>query len=150
GILLESKEPEAPRDFSEEDWNKAELLLHEAISAYLPLYFPSKEEIGSLSQEWYKIREVAMAAFLHFFNTGLLASAEQVADRIRRYLTPFDEQLSLLPGINATQALEICEWIANRFQKGLDGLPTLFKEEKVARLTLLDEAKAKNWSLEDF
>src|SRR5262245_8069102 len=41
GILLESKEPEAPRDFSEADWNKAELLLHAAFSAYLPLYFPS-------------------------------------------------------------------------------------------------------------
>ena len=50
GILLESEEPEVPRYFDEGDWKKAESLLEEAFSAYLALYFPSKQEIGSLSK----------------------------------------------------------------------------------------------------
>ena len=90
-----------------------------------------------------------MVSFLHYFNSGLLASTEQIAERIRRYLTPFDEQLAQRQGINATQALEICEWLANRLQKGLDDLSTLFVKEKIARHALLDEVEAKNWSLED-
>lgn len=149
GILLESQEPDAPKDFGEEDWERAQDLLNEAFEAYLPLYFPSREEAGSLTNEWYKVREVAMLAFLHFYNTGLVASHEQVATRIRRYLTPFDDDLSRTLSINATQALEICEWVSDRLQRGLDDLSAVFKEEKLARLALLDHAKAQNWSLEE-
>ncbi len=149
GILLESEEPKVARDLSKEDWEKAELLLEEAFVAYLPLYFPSKEEIGSQTKEWYQVRRVAMPAFLHYFNTGLIASAEQTALRIRKYLAPFDKNLSQAQGLSATQAVEICEWISNRLQNGLDNVSTFFKEEKIARLALLDEAKANNWALED-
>lgn len=149
GILLESEEPEVPGYFDEEDWKKAESLLGEAFSAYLSLYFPSKQESESLSEEWYKVREVAMVSFLHYFNSGLLASTRQITERVRRYLTPFDEQLAQRQGISATQALEICEWFANRSQKGLDDLSTLFAKADSARHALLDEAEAKNWSAED-
>ena len=150
GLLLESEEPEGPRYFDEEDWKKTELLLEEAFSAYLALYFPSKQEIRSLSKEWREVWEVSMVSFLHYFNSGLLASVGQITERIQRYLAPFDEQLAQRQGINATQALEICEWFADRSQKGLDDLSTLFTKEKIARHALLDEIEAKNWSPEDF
>jgi len=34
-----------------------------------------------------------MPAFLHYFNQGLLASTDQVEQRIQSYLSPFDDQL---------------------------------------------------------
>jgi hypothetical protein len=149
GILLESQEPDVAKDFAKEDSVKAEALLNDAFQAYLPLYFPSAEEAGSLTKEWHKVREVAMLAFLHFHNTGLIASGEQVASRIRRYLTPFDDEISRTMGISATQGLEICEWISDRLQKGSNDLSIMYEEEKTARLALLDQAKTKDWSLKD-
>lgn len=149
GILLESQEPERPKDLSPEDWERAEDLLNQAFIAYSLLYYPSKDEAGSLTEEWYKVREVAMLAFLHFFNTGLIASAEQVRSRIQRYLIPFDDDLAGIIGITATQALGVCEWIAARLQSVLDGLPTVLAEEKAARLALLEKAKREKWTFDD-
>ena len=149
GLLLESKEPETPKDFIKEGWRQAEDLLESAFQAYLPLYFPSEGELEFKTAEWHQIREVAMVSFLHFFNNGPLASVEQIKSRMQRYITPFDEYLLKKVGINATQAVKICDWIANKSKKDLHDLSPLLRAEWVSRHMLLKEAEAKNWSSKD-
>lgn len=90
-----------------------------------------------------------MLAFLHYFNTGFLASIHQLVERIRIYLTPFDLELSAALGISASQALAICEWIADQLQKALDDLQSSVHAQHEERIKLLDKAEKQGWSLDD-
>jgi hypothetical protein len=45
-----------------------------------------------------------MLALLHYFNTGLLASVEQMKERIAADVTPFDQELESLAGIGSNDA----------------------------------------------
>jgi hypothetical protein len=123
-------------------------MLDSLFSAYVSLYMPSKEELGTLAPEWHRVREVSMLAFLHYFNTGLLASVQQVVERIRIYLVPFDAELSSALGISASQALAICQWISDQLQKSLDDLQASAHAEREERLKLLDKAEKEKWSLD--
>ena len=76
--------------------------------------------LGNLSEEWLKVRQVAMGAFVNHFNQGLLATPEQTSERIKAYLTKFDDQLSRDLGISGSKALEIVWWIAETLQEDLD------------------------------
>lgn len=146
GVLLSGEEPTQPVDFGEDQWERTKSILDRLFSAYMLLYMPPKEELGALAPEWYRVREVSMLAFLHFFNTGLLASIQQIVERIKIYLVPFDAELAGILGIDATQALAICQWISDKLQTALDGLQAAFHEEREHRIQLLDRARAKNWS----
>ena len=61
-----------------------------------------------------------MTAFLDYHQKGLLASAEQIRDRIRSYLAPFDGQLSSAIGISASDALDIALSVGDDLQNQLD------------------------------
>lgn len=149
GILLQSTEPTSPKELSKAEWEQAEQYLEQAFSSYMLLFFPTEGERKSLSKEWYRVRQVAMPTFLHFFNTGLIASSEQVRTRIDQTLVPFDNELEQIIGIRPTHALEICNWISERLQAGLDQVTDLAKEEQVARELLLDQASPGKCKLEN-
>jgi hypothetical protein len=87
-----------------------------------------------------------MPAFLHYFNTGLLASVEQIRDRAKLYLSPFDTDLEAELGISASHSLLIADWIAERTQKTADDLVIAKAQEQEARLTLLDRAAREQWN----
>jgi hypothetical protein len=120
GLMLSTDEPERPDQFGKEDWDTAENLLNDIFSTYAWMFWPKPEEVGSLTESWKQAREVAMPAFLHYFNTGLLASVEQVQDRIKRYLCPFDVEIKSLMGISASEALTIANFIMKDLQHALD------------------------------
>src|ERR1035437_2528274 len=82
GIMLSSPEPDAPADLTSDAWQHAVALLNQISLAYMQLYFPEEEDCDKVTDDWRRIREVAMLAFLHYFNTGLLASVEQMKERI--------------------------------------------------------------------
>lgn len=147
GVLLSEAEPESPLDFGEVEWERAKSILDQLFFAYMLLYMPSEEELGVLAPEWYRVREVSMLAFLHYFNTGLLASVPQVVERIKIYLVPFDSELSGALGVSASQALAICQWISECLQRSLDDLQASADAEREHRLQLLDKAKNEKWSL---
>ena len=147
-VLLSGQEPENPVDFGKDEWERAKSILDRLFSAYIMLYMPSKKELGTLAPEWHRVREVSMLAFLHYFNTGLLASAHQVVERVRRYLVPFDAELSAALGISASQALAICRWISDQLQKSLDDLQASAHAEREERLKLLEKAEKEKWSLD--
>ena len=87
-----------------------------------------RKNLAGLSDEWKHIREVAMPAFLHYFNTGLIANPEQVRARITAYLIPFDEAFLGAGLISASDALRIADWVGARLERALVDLNTVLDE----------------------
>jgi hypothetical protein len=88
-----------------------------------------------------------MPTFLHYFNTSLTASTNQIRERVHTYLTPFDDDLEGITGISVSQALEIVNWIIESFQESADCLTELLREENEKRLELINLAKEHGWDL---
>ena len=121
-VLLSTDEPAEPVEFTEKRWALTKRILEDLFSAYVMLYLPEKEDLRELSESWRRSREVSMLAFLHFHNSGLLASVEQIVSRIKIYLVPFDSKLSVLFGFTASEAIEICESVRQTVQNSADDL----------------------------
>ena len=46
------------------------------------------------SEQWHKVHDVAMWAFINYFNQTALITVEQASEQIKSHLTRFDSQLS--------------------------------------------------------
>ena len=149
GLMLTTSEPESPTDFGRHGWERSRELLNSVFESYAWMYFPSEEELPNLSERWWDARRVAIPAFLHHFNTGILASVEQVAERVRRYVSPFDERLRADTGISASEALAVADWISNSFQTAADELVDVSKAYRTARLASLERAIIQGRGLEE-
>ena len=148
-ILLSTPEPERSSGLTATDWHRARELLNTIFSAYFQLYFPTLDERGKITAEWRRVREVSMAAFFHYFTSGLIASVEQVAERVDAYIAGFDDDLEPLIGIRSSDAIEICRFITNKLQQGLDRLGAAISDEQTRRDALLDRVKTEGRSLEE-
>ncbi len=148
GLMLSTNEPAFPQEFDDEKWNESVDLLGKIFLSYAWMFWPKPEEAGRLSQEWKEAREVAMPAFLHYFNSGLLASTEQIKDRIKKYIVPHDSAVKEIFGISTTEMLEITDIISKQMQADYDFLTDLKKKEENAHLAFLDEAERGNWDLQ--
>jgi hypothetical protein len=148
GLMLTTAEPKRPKQFDESEIKRAIELLEAIFNAYSWMFWPKPEEQDYLTDEWKQARKVAMPAFLHYFNTALLASVEQVTERINRYLTPFDDLFEQLIGIPASDTLNITKWIGNSVQAHLNQLIKAFDKEATARLALIKRAEAERWDME--
>lgn len=142
GLLLSTPSPSAPDSFGDKQWQKCVDLLERIFQAYAVVMWPTAEEVGSLSKDWRDIREVAGQALLYYHNTGLLATIDQVRDRITDYLTPFDEVLASRWGLGASDALAICDYIFASWQDREDTLGRLVEEERRQRLDLINAWEA--------
>ena len=120
GMMLASEEPSNPVEFTENSWELCLDPLERLAHAYMSLYVPANGTMSEQSEDWSKSRQVAMTAFLDYHQKGLLASSEQVRDRIRSYLSPLDDQLASVLGISASDALRIALDIGNEYQEQLD------------------------------
>lgn len=147
GLMLSTPEPKYPKEFGESEWARSVELLESIFSTYGWMFLPTPEEQPDISDQWMKTREVSMPAFIHYFNTALLASAEQISDRIRLYLSPFDAQLKELVGITASTALNITIWIGRFLQQQADRLLGAFQKGHSARKALLNRARIEGWSI---
>ena len=120
GVMLETEEPDAPREFSKREWEQIVQPIQRLSGAYMSLYLPTDENSAKQTEEGNRNQQVAMTAFIDYHQKGLLASAEQIRARIRSYLAPFDDQLSAALGISASDALDIGLDIGIEFQKQMD------------------------------
>jgi hypothetical protein len=68
-----------------EKWNKIVVLLNEIEAEYQKLFFPDKPE--DVTEEWKRVRQVAMPSFLSYFNQGPLNFEEQVINWTRDLFT---------------------------------------------------------------
>jgi hypothetical protein len=83
--------------FTHENWGKIVILLNEIEDEYDKLFFPSKPE--DVTEEWKRIRQVAMPSFLSYFNQGPLNYEEQVINWVRDLYTPLDNIIEKATGI---------------------------------------------------
>lgn len=120
GLMLATEEPSNPVEFSERQWEECLAPIETLTHAYMSLYMPTEGTIADQSEDWNRSRQVSMTAFLDYHQKGLLASGEQVTDRIRLYLCPLDAELSTLLGISASDALKIALQIGQEYQEQLD------------------------------
>jgi hypothetical protein len=146
GIMLTTPEPATPKAFGDEEWKRAVDLLNRIFNAYGNMFFPSVDD--TITDAWLKVRQVAMPAFLHYFNSALPARTDQVVERIRLYIVPFDNELLNHFGITSQQTIEICEWMTDGLQCQVARLGDTAKREQTARLTLLDQARNGGWDID--
>jgi hypothetical protein len=138
-LVVSTPEPDIPAGLSEEDWRRAVVLLNNVYSAYLDLYLPKdSEQVSNLTDEWRHQREVSMSAFLHYFNSGLVASIEQLTERIEAYVGPFDSDLRQLIGLSSKQATEIARYLTTRLQDDLDGVSEMVRSGESERQAMID------------
>jgi len=151
GLMLTSPEPADPKDFGDVGFDESLILLNRMFLSYAEMYWPEDGELANMPKEWRHRREVSMAAFLHYFNVLMIASVEQLRDRIQRYLVPLDDEIEELTGLRASTVLEVADWIVEQLQKGADELGNLqpvLQTEYKARLELLQKAEDEGWDLE--
>jgi hypothetical protein len=146
GIMQQTEEPSEPQTLDEKSTSKLIASLNEVFQLYALIFWPSEEEKDDLSEDWHRCREVAMPAFLHYFNTSLMASVEQVENRINEGLLRFDQEITNHIGLSISSCLDICNVIAQLQQNKLDQLYLDAEKERELRLGLLDAAAAKGWS----
>lgn len=148
GIIQQTEEPSEPKTLDEESTAKLIYSLNEIFQHYAFIFWPTEEEEDHLTEEWHRCREVAMPAFLHYFNTSLMASVEQITARVNDGLLRFDEEISKDVGLSISTCLDISDAIAHLQQIKLDQLYLDAEKEKKLRLGLLDRADHEGWSLE--
>ncbi len=146
GLMLTTPEPADPQPFDTAEFERSRDLLNNIFLAYTWTYFPEAGE--TITEEWRRTREVAMSAFLAYLNQGLLASAAQVEQRIRRYLSPLDKELLAELGLSASTAVEMGRWITDSMQSAAGLLVEIIKREERARFDLLDRAEREKWDTE--
>ena len=122
GLLLATDEPSDGRIFGRDDWDGVTMQLRKLFRVYIERYSPDREQFMNESAEDLKRRELAILAFADYFQKLVLATDEQIAEQIRTYLAPFDEQLTRDLGISASDALFIAEGILAKFETDLNSL----------------------------
>jgi len=145
GLMLTTDIPTQPKDFSKKLWERAKVLLERIFSSYGWMYWPSENDNESKDAHWKKIRDVAMPAFLQYFNSGLIASTTQVIDRINRYLLPFNDIIKESYRISILEMLDITAFIAKRVQESYQRLGETQKKEELLRHQLLDKTNKNKW-----
>jgi hypothetical protein len=143
GLMLSTPEPENPKSFSKANWERAKQLLEEIFGLYAFMFWPTDDEAPT--NEWRDVREVAMPAFLHYFNNALLASKEQIGERVKNYLSPFDEYFMAATGISASDDLRIAEWVGHSLQRQSDDLMKATEEVQDDKQAVTKRAKIEGW-----
>ena len=155
GILVDTEEPHDSLKFSEKDWPQIVKPLQAMFNAYFELYFSVDDfDVGETDHSK-EIKQVSMLAFFNHFHQTVLASVEQVIERINKYVTPFDDTVSTHFGISATDALNIAEWISNELENSIDDFrngdySAVLHIGKITRQQLLNEFGVKGerfWEL---
>lgn len=132
-LLLSTSEPITPAPYRQKEWQASAELLNDAFNAYLELFWPTPGEVSTLSDEWKRVRSVALPAFVHYFNTGLIANPGQVRDRIVAYLFPFDEEFAATGRLRPSDTIQVADWIAERLEHSLANLNAAMDELDAAR-----------------
>ena len=144
GVMLETEEPSHPTEFTNQEWERFLDPIERLANAYMLLYLPTEGALAEQSEDWSKSRQVAMAAYLDYHQKGLLASGEQISDRIRSYLSPFDDQLSDAQGISASEALDIALGLGTEQQRHMDRVAGYAESLSVSDESAVEFAQAVN------
>jgi hypothetical protein len=109
-----SSDPSSGYDirYTPEKWNEIVRLLNDIENEYQNLFFPNNP--SEVTEEWMRVRQVAMPSFLTYFNQGPLNYEEQIINWISDLFIPLDHL------IESVIALKVVDFIA--FYENLDNL----------------------------
>lgn len=120
GLMLTTPGPDETIALSDRRIETLNGLVRAATDSYLFLLTPPEKELAAMG-EADRVRYAAAApAFMHHFFTGVIASGDQVIDRARTYLLPFDTQLLEVVGLTATDAMAIAQALVPVLQREMD------------------------------
>lgn len=108
--------------YTPEKWNQIVMLLNEIELEYYKLFFPSTPE--EVTDDWKKVREVAMPSFLSYFNQGPLNYEEQVINWTRDLFTPLDDIIENSTGVKTEDFIQFYENIDQLHQRNFRGHST--------------------------
>lgn len=118
GLLL-TVSPENTTNLNSKKIEKIKEHLEKVFEQYGYMFFPVSQEEAS-SEEWRKVREVAMPVFLDYFNNCPLLYKEQIISRIKIWFAPFSKTIEDKTGISIEKALKIVLWITDELQNLYD------------------------------
>jgi len=90
--------------YNREKWNRIVILLNEIEAEYDKLFFPTRPE--DITEEWKRVRQVAMPSFLSYFNQGPLNYEEQVINWVTDLFTQLDETIESATGAKTLDFIE--------------------------------------------
>jgi hypothetical protein len=93
--------------YTPEKWNQIVMLLNEIENEYQKLFFPNNPE--EVTNEWKRVRQVAMPSFFSYFNQGSLNYEEQVLNWTRDLFTPLDTIIESATGVKTEDFIQCYE-----------------------------------------
>lgn len=105
--------------YTPEKWNQIVVLLNEIENEYQKLFFPNKPE--EVTEEWKRVRKVAMPSFFSYFNQGPLNYEEQVLNWTRDLFTPMDALIESATGVKTEDFIQFYENVDQLNQKNFQG-----------------------------
>jgi len=147
GVAMSTPEPKRASELDGKNWKNILDLLDRLFNHYLLLYFPSSTE-DNKEQEWWHKRKVASIAFFNYFDSGLLASVEQVKERITSYIIPFDAIIEEKLHLSVKKCIEISDYISKQMQEASDQKMNLKTKEKSLRNALIEKHMGDNWTID--
>jgi len=151
-----TSEPNSGEDilYRPDKWNMIVELLNEIEGHYMKLFWPSKPE--DITEEWKRVRMVAMPSFLSYFNLGPLNFEEQVINWVADLFTPLDATIEKATGLkvnhfivfyNTVDALRQRSFQAHTMRK--DWLRPNWKSYSKIKIGVAEEAPDFIKALED-
>lgn len=108
--------------YNPEKWNQIVVLLNEIEEEYQKLFFPEKPE--DITEEWRRVRQVAMPSFLSYFNQGALNYEEQVINWVRDLFTLLDNVVENATGLKTGDFIEFYENLDRLHQRNFQAHTT--------------------------
>lgn len=137
GLLISSDDSNATDiQYTHEKWDKIVELLNEIEHEYDKLFFPKPDE--EITDEWRKIRQVAVPSFLSYFNQGPLNYEEQTLNWVVDLYTHFDELITEKTGVGINKFILFYEKVDRLIQDKFQGFSTNKDKFKKEWLTYTD------------
>ena len=116
-----TSDPKGAHDirYEPEKWAEIVKLLNEIEHEYQKLFFPSKAE--EITDEWKRIRRVAMPSFLGYFNQGPLNYEEQVINWVNDLYCPLDNIITPETGLKTEEFIEFYNNLDKLVHKNFQG-----------------------------
>lgn len=105
--------------YTEEKWEEIVRLLNEIEHEYDMIFFPTEGE--EITEEWKRVRKVAMPSFLGYFNQGPLNYEEQVINWIEDLFTPLDSVIEPALGVKTVDLIKFYDNLDQLIQRNFQG-----------------------------
>lgn len=120
GLLISSDSTNGlDNRYTPDKWAKIVELLNDIEREYDMLFFPKPDE--EIDDEWKKIRQVAMASFLSYFNQGPLNYEEQTINWITALYTQLDGIIERETGVKTKDFIQFYNNLDNLAQLKFQG-----------------------------